>query len=118
MDETILLTIKKMLGLSSDDPSFDTDLIVHINATLTILYQLGVSEVRDVTDDTEWSDCFGDSIDHKVLNFIKNYIYLKVRKGFDPPNSGTAMESLDNLIKEYEWRINALVDPAFTISSI
>lgn len=116
MDETILLTIKKMLGLSSDDSSFDTDIIIHINSTLTILYQLGVSNVEVVDSDTAWDSCFGEDIDFKALNAIKNYVYLKVRKGFDPPTSGTAMDSLDSLIKEYEWRINALVDPAFEIS--
>lgn len=119
MDDIILITIKKMLGLSSDDESFDHDIIIHINGTLMILHQLGVSALESlegVADDTTWGDCFGSDIGYIALNAIKNYIYLKVRKGFDPPQSSTAMESLDSLIKEYEWRINALVDPVFEIS--
>lgn len=117
-DNNILVTIKKMIGLSPDDDSFDTDLVIDINSVLTILYQLGVSEldgIDEIIKDTTWTECFSEDISPKALNAIKTYIYLKVRKLFDPPQSSTTMESLTNLINEYEWRINALVDPAFEI---
>ena len=87
MDDTILITIKKMLGLSPEDESFDHDIIIHINGTLMILHQLGASALESlegVADDTTWGDCFGTNIGYTALNAIKNYIYLKVRKEVTP----------------------------------
>ena len=118
-DNNVLITIKKMIGLSPEDDSFDTDLIIDINSVLTILCQLGVSEldsIDEIIKETTWTECFGENISPKALNAIKTYIYLKVRKLFDPPQSSTTLESLNSLISEYEWRINALVDPAFEIT--
>lgn len=115
MNEAILVTIKKMLGLDEDDHSFDDDILIHLNGTLLILHQVGISTVESFdTIDTglTWADCFGEDISRTTLNAVKNYMYMKVRKGFDPPQSGTTMESLDALIREYEWRLNVSVDPA------
>lgn len=44
MDEefSILNSVKKMIGISSDYKVFDQDLIVHINSVFMILHQLGI----------------------------------------------------------------------------
>ena len=42
MDESILVSIKKLLGIAEDYNYFDQDIIMHINAALMILTQLGV----------------------------------------------------------------------------
>lgn len=110
MDESILNTIKKLLGIDASDTSFDQDVITHINSTFAILYQLGVgSDDFSIEDDsTTWGDYLSS---YKQLNTVKTYIYCKVRKIFDPPQSGSSMEALNSIINELEWRINVAVDP-------
>lgn len=107
--ESILKSVKKMLGLDAGYDAFDVDIIIHINSVLDILYQMGVGEkaFHIESDDETWSDFI--PIDDDSLNLIKSYVYLKVRMQFDPPTGGVA-ESLNNMIKEYEWRINIAVD--------
>ena len=40
--ESILTSIKKLLGMTADYNCFDKDLIIHINTVFAILTQLGV----------------------------------------------------------------------------
>lgn len=106
--DSILETIKKLLGVSDFQDEFDTDLIIHINAALATLYQIGVGKRYfsiESKNDT-WTDFCDDSA---ALELIKPYVYLKVKTVFDPP-SGAAMEAINNRISEYEWRINNEVD--------
>ena len=111
--DSILLTIKQLLGvypvLTND--AFDTDLIIHINSVFSILHQLGIGPsegfaIKDYTD--LWTDFLSDSTQ---LEFVKSYMYAKVKKLFDPPTSASLMNSLDSLINEFEWRENVAVDP-------
>jgi hypothetical protein len=110
MNESILTTIKKLLGISEEDTSFDIDIIVNINSAFSILYQLGVGDSGfSITGSSEtWSDYLEDM---SKLEMIKNYIYLKVKLVFDPPQSSRVIESYENQIKELEFRINVEVDP-------
>lgn len=111
MNDSILTTIKKLLGIAEDDTSFDTDVIVNINMALNILNQLGVGPETgfSITGNTEtWSDYISDM---SKLEMIKTYIYLKVKLIFDPPQSSRVIESIENQIKELEWRANVQVDP-------
>ena len=111
MEESILLTIKKMIGPSIAYPAFDTDLIVNINTALTVLNQLGIGpeEGFRITGEGEtWYDLIGDA---KNLDAVKTYIYLKVRMAFDPPTTGALTDAFKEMIKEYEWRLNVQVDP-------
>lgn len=112
MDEqnSILLSIKKLLGMEGDYDCFDTDVIIHVNTALAILSQLGVG--RDsfyITGVTEkWED-FTDY--HHKIEFMKTFVYLKVKLIFDPPASSTAVKAMEEAAKELEWRINVAVDP-------
>lgn len=106
MDESILTSIKKLLGPSEDDTSFDTDIIIHINTAIMVLTQLGVgpSTGFSISDKSKvWKDFLGTSTN---LEAVKTYIYLKVKLVFDPPTSTVAVESIEKNISEYEWRIN------------
>lgn len=106
MNESILLTIKKMLGLASDYDAFDTDIIVNINSVFTILNQLGVcdDEYFIVYGESEtWSDFLNGRVD---LELVKSYMYLKVRLVFDPPSTGVLHEAMERQIQEFEWRLN------------
>ena len=107
--DSILLSVKKMLGITEEYTQFDPDIIMHINSALFILNQLGVGASKfQVHDDSEtWSDF----IDIENLELIRSYVYLKVRTLFDPPQSGPLSEAINRSISELEWRINVEVDP-------
>ena len=111
MQESILTSIKKLLGITEDYKHFDTDIIMHINTVFMILMQLGVgpSDGFTITDDSAmWSDFLTSQ---KQLESVKTYTYLRVKMMFDPPQSGTVIQSTENLIKELEFRLNVEVDP-------
>ena len=105
--ESILTSTKKLLGISQDDDSFDTDIIFHINTVFSILSQMGIGpeDGFKITDDTTvWSDYIQDDI---MLEMVKSYIPIKVRKMFDPPTSSAVVEWLDKIIEELEQRLYA-----------
>lgn len=109
--ESILTSIKKMLGIVEEYEHFDADLIMHINSVLSILTQLGVgpSEGFSIKDKTaSWNDFLSDS---KNLESVKSYVYLKVRLIFDPPLTSSVTEAISRMISELEWRISVAVDP-------
>lgn len=105
--ESILVSIKKLLGITMDYTAFDTDIIIHINSALATLTQLGVGppegfSIQDEAD--EWSDFIPE--DSKNLESVKSYVYLKVRLLFDPPTSSATISAMNEMLHEYEWRIN------------
>jgi hypothetical protein len=106
MEESILTSTKKVLGLEASYIPFDLDVITHINAAFSLLNQLGVGpeDGFSIEDDAAvWED-FGVSANQ--LHLIKTYVFLKVRVLFDPPGTSFLLESANNQIKEYEWRLN------------
>lgn len=110
MDESILNTIKKMLGIEQDYDVFDSDIIVFINSALFILTQHGVgpSDGLSISDSTsKWSDFLQDSTN---LNAVQSYVYMRVRVAFDPPTSSFVLDSLNKQIAELEWRLNVQVE--------
>ena len=109
--DSILTSIKKLLGITEEYDHFDPDIIMHINTALSTLTQLGVgpSEGFMIGDKTAtWSDFISDE---KEVISVKTYVYLKVKKVFDPPLSSIVMEAMNENIKELEWRLNVSVDP-------
>lgn len=105
--ESILTSIKKLLGIAEEYEHFDADLIVHINSVFLILSQIGVgpSDGFMITDsNANWNDFVPDDV--KKMQAVKTYVYLKVKLLFDPPSNSTLVESTKELIREYEWRLN------------
>lgn len=103
--ESILKSIKKLLGIAEDQTNFDVDLIIHINSVFMTLNQLGVgpSEGYAITDDlARWDNFISDEIN---LNLVKTYMYLKVKLLFDPPLSSSVLESMERMANEFEWRL-------------
>lgn len=109
--DSILTSIKKLLGISEEYTSFDQDIIIHINYVFSILTQqlgVGPSSGFSIEDGSAtWSDFIEDSTKFEL---IKTYIYMKVRLVFDPPTNSVVMESIKNTISELEWRITAIAD--------
>lgn len=115
--DSILTSIKKLLGISEDYTNFDTDIIIHINSVFSILTQLGAgpSEGFSISDaNGVWSDFINDST---KIELVKTYIYLKVRLIFDPPQSSSVIDAMNRTISELEWRLNVAVDPGDPIKS-
>lgn len=116
--DSILISIKKLLGIAEDYEVFDTDLIIFINTAFSKLTQLGVGpeEGYSIEDDTElWSDYLKDD---KRLEMVKTYVYLNTKLSFDPPASGTVMDSYNRTISELEWRITVAVDPGLNTEEL
>ena len=111
MQDSILMTIRKLVCGDPYADHFDNDLLVHINACFSILNQLGVGPEDGfvVTDDTQsWSSYIADN---RILNMVKTYVTLKVKKIFDPPLTSSVLEAMDKEISQLEWRLNVAVDP-------
>lgn len=109
--DSILLSVKKLLGIEESYTHFDADLIIHINSVFSILNQLGVGPEDGFTVEDKmdlWTDFMGES---PKLNFVKSYVQLKVKLLFDPPDKGSLMDALTRTISELEWRIQVAADP-------
>ena len=108
--DSILTSIKKMLGISEDYTQFDADLIMHINSVFLNLTQLGVGSASGFSiedETTEWTDFINNNAQ---LQAVKSYIYLKVKLLFDPPLSSAVIESTNRMIAELEWRLNVAAE--------
>lgn len=114
VEDSILLSTKKNLGIDPTVTHFDVDLIIWINSAINILTQLGVGPVKGfeiISQDQTWNDFTGGD---PRLNMVKSYITLKTKLSFDPPSGNAVLESYKEQIKEYECRLNYEVDPEYT----
>lgn len=112
MQDSILMTIRKLVCGDPYADHFDTDLLVHINTCFSILNQLGVGPENGftVTDETQSWSSYSDN--DRILNMVKTYVTLKVRVIFDPPLTSSVLEAMNKEISQLEWRLNEAVDPA------
>lgn len=109
--ESILTSIKKMLGIEEEYTHFDPEIIIYINAAFSTLRQLGVGPVDGFVVENSgstWDDFIPDA---KRIQMVKSYTYLRVRLLFDPPSVSSVLESFNQQIKDMEWRMNVEVDP-------
>jgi len=107
--DSILVTIKKMLGLDANYKVFDQELIVFINTALMILEQVGIgTDGFKITGDDETWDMFLTDIDR--YEGAKTYVYIRTRLAFDPPANATLHKALEDTMRELEWRLNVKVE--------
>lgn len=122
--ESILLSVKKLLGIPENDSHYDIDLILFINSAFSTLNQLGVGPADGFMiedDEAIWNDFLDDqSATEKqfesgtatqLLQCVKQYIVQKVRLGFDPPSTSFHLEAINKQLSELEWRMSVTVDP-------
>ena len=115
---SILTSVKQLLGLSEAYTDYDNDIVLIINAAFMSLTQLGVGPEAgfSITDNKAlWTDFLKNSI---KLEGVKLYVSLKTRLSFDPPSSSFVLAALENQVKELEFRINILVDNDKYISEL
>ena len=112
MIESILISIRKQVGLEENCEDFDSDLIMYINSAFMDLKQLGVGPndgyvIQDVSE--VWEDFINTDENPELktlLSAVKTFIYLKVRLTFDPPQGAAVLEHMNKMLNETEWRIN------------
>lgn len=103
--DSILTSIKEMLGIAEEYTHFDSVLIRHINSVFMILSQMGVGPPEGFTiqdADQVWSDFVSEE---ENLEAVKTYMYHRVQLMFDPPASATVIEATNRIISELEWRL-------------
>lgn len=110
MEDSILQSIKDAASVSSEDTTFDQELILHINSVFMAMRQMGIGPNVPffITDaSTTWSEF---TTDMGILPTIKAYVALRVRAIFDPPTSSSLSSAIDNKIAEFEWRLGIECD--------
>lgn len=111
MKDSILNSIKKLLGIDSNYTVFDTDIIIHINSVFSTLNQLGVGPkngFKIVDEKNTWNEFLEDE---NKLELVKTYVYQKVKLIFDPPTTSFGIDAITKMTQEAEWRLNVMVDP-------
>ena len=106
MENSILLSTKKVLNVSPDDPSFDMDILTFINSAFSTLHDLGVGPVGGLViedEDAEWDE-LGEPM--YQLSMIKTYTFLRVRMLFDPPGTSYLINAMNEQINSHEWRLS------------
>lgn len=104
--DSILTTIKDMLGIAEEYAHFDSVIIRHINSAFMTLHQLGVGPkkcFKITSDEQTWYDFLGESED---LETVISYVYEKVKLRFDPPTSAFVVDAMERQSDEDEWRLN------------
>lgn len=112
---SILTSIKKMLGIDESYTQFDTDIIIHINSVFADLTQMGVgpSEGFYIENKSETWDDYTD--DNPLLNAVKSYMNLRVKLLFDPNSVGSStLASYERQISQWEWRLNVAAESTNT----
>lgn len=107
--DSILNSVKKLLGLDAADTSFDVDVTIHINSAFSTLFQLGVGPTTEYSiadQNNVWSEFIGITTPTLSLNAVKTYVYLKVRLVFDTPATSFVIDAITAQMKEIEWRLN------------
>lgn len=108
MEQSILTSTKKILGIAEDYTVFDLDILTHINTAFSTLTQLGVGPADGfMIEDASalWTD-FDPVDDHLNFNAVKSYVFLKVQMLFDPPQTSYLITAKEKQIEELEWRLN------------
>jgi hypothetical protein len=106
MEQSILTSTKKILGIAEDYTVFDLDIITHINSAFSTLTQLGVGPAEGFMIDDEgetWTEFIEDDLQY---NAVKSYVFLRVRQLFDPPTTSYLISATERQIQELEWRLN------------
>lgn len=116
MDDSILNSTKKILGLEADYTPFDLDIITFINSAFSTMAQLGVGPadgfmIQDAT--ANWADITyvnpvtlaSAPLPQKQLNMVKTYVYLRARRFFDPASTRFVISAMNDQIQEHEWRL-------------
>lgn len=111
---SILNSIKKLLGIEENYTQFDQDIIMNVNMALNTLTQIGVGPSKGFVikgEEETLEDFVGDD---PRFELIRTYLYLRTRIIFDPPSSSYVLQAYKDQIAELESRLSYQVDPIGT----
>jgi hypothetical protein len=109
--DSILISIKKFLGISEDYTVFDPDIIMHANSAFATLQQLGYSGYSISNSLETWTQYFAKSkVNADLHASVKQYVYLRVRLLFDPPANSFTQQAIKDTIDELTWRLNVQLE--------
>ncbi len=102
---SILLSVKKNLGIAQDYTHFDADILSHINSTMAVLFQEGVGpqdKAVQIEDNTYTWEML--TKDDTSLNFVQSSVFLRVKMLFDPPATTHVSQAMKESVAELEYR--------------
>lgn len=108
MENSILISTKKILGIEADYTVFDLDIITHINSSLSIVSQLGVGPAEGLAIEDEFPEWTDLNIPQNQLSLVRTYVFLRVRLLFDPPITSFLIEAMNKQVQEHEQRLSYL----------
>lgn len=117
MEDSILKTVKKAVGVSEDDDSFDLDLLIQISSAMSNLTQIGIGPDAGITVETEAEGWSLLDIPANQLNMAKTFVCLKVRLAFDPPAFSFHIDAIKEQIAEQEARLSAYRETTVTAAA-
>ena len=103
--DSILTSIKKLLGIAAGYTYFDDDIIIHINSAFSTLAQLGIGP-RNGFSISGSSETWNQFIADPLVNSAKSYVYISVKLLFDPPTSSAVIDSYNKRLEEIAWRLS------------
>lgn len=116
LSDSILSSVKKLIGISEEDESFDLDIMFNINAASSTLFQLGV--LKNPYTVTSKEDTYSDLIPggtEDIINQVKMYYVYKTKLGFDSSTlTSTVIHVLKETINEAEYRLMISFNPENT----
>lgn len=104
MDEqTILSLVKEFCTVDDEELSYNVELLIMINQTISNLSDVGVVEFTEfvVVEDTEFP--VFESVEIKAIATL--YLCLRVREIFDPSINTVVTQSTSNVLSELEQRL-------------
>lgn len=108
LNQSILNSIKHLLGITEQDTEFDQDIALLINSVFSNLVSMGVGPQTGYVitgSDNVWSEFCGADADANKIQNVKSYVYYKVKIAFDPPSNKAVLDSFESQAKEIEYRL-------------
>lgn len=106
MTDSILVSIKKMLGLDDEYTPFDADVLIHINSAFMTLCQMGIGPKEGFMV-SDYNQTWDEFLTNKVmLGGVKTWVYLQVKMLFDPPTNSFVMDAYKTQAEQILWRLN------------
>lgn len=107
MDQSILDSVRKIIGNGELDEFFNSDLCMAINTVLMQAHAMGlVCDDFSIVDNTKtWRDILLKKEDQINLHALISWTALRTRLLFDPPTSSTLLNSIKEEAQRLEWYI-------------
>lgn len=105
--DSILNSVKKLLGYEPEYVEFDPDILININSAIFTLRQLGIGPDYPYSiesEDETYEDYLGYDSGLEV-HAVKMYLYYKTKLGFDPPSNSYMIDKIKEELRELEWRL-------------